>query len=157
LESIGQILGLQNWWSVVKFKELDAWGFVGAKKQCWFMCLFCAYRRRYYLVLLGHKIGWLKSVTFDLSQCECKDYGDHDICDGVVQVGVHKVATPSFHQVDKCWPCAQKTHAKALGWPKKHMQRQSLKLGTWMAQKTHAKALTQIRHLDGMQLEVYIL
>jgi hypothetical protein len=60
------------------------------------------------------------SVTFDLSQCECKDYGDHDICDGVIQVGVHKVATPSFHQVDKCWPCAQKTHAKAL------------KLGAWM-------------------------
>jgi len=36
--------------AVVKFKELDAGGFAHVKRQCWFLCLFCAYRRRYYLV-----------------------------------------------------------------------------------------------------------
>jgi len=46
-----------------------------------------------------------------LSQCECEDYGNQEICDGVVQVGVHKVATPSLHQVEKCWPCAQKAQS----------------------------------------------
>jgi len=60
------------------------------------------------------------SVASNLSQCECKDYGKQEICDGVVQVGVHEVMTPYFHQVDKCWPCAQKAHAKVL------------KLGAWM-------------------------
>jgi hypothetical protein len=73
-----------------------------------------------YLVQLGQEIGRLRSAASNLSQRECKDDCNKVICEGVVQIGVHKIAPLSLHQIEQSWPCAQKAQScyhKCYGTP----------------------------------------
>lgn len=64
-----------------------------------------------YLVQLGQEIWRLRSAASNLSQRECKDDCNKVICDGVVQIGVHKIAPLSLHQIEQSWPCPQKAQS----------------------------------------------
>jgi hypothetical protein len=65
-----------------------------------------------YLGQLGQEIWRLRSAASNLSQRECKDDCNKVICEGVVQIGVHKIAPLSLHQIEQSWPCAQKAQSR---------------------------------------------